>query len=257
MKSIKLLFVALILIGVAKIATAQDVIVKKDNTTILSKVVEINSTEIKYKKWSNQDGPTYVININEVNSINYQNGEIDKFTEQTKEQPKPVNQPKQSVANNQNNNTAPVVSGYMRCYGNGLSLNGRSLSDREVRDILGNDGYSSYSHAHRQIKTGKTFTTVFIVSTSVCFASYFAMIAFNDPYFVIPFIGTLVVSDVSLPLMIAFNVAGKTKMNRIADNYNKQQNNHYSLNVSPSLMKANTFQNQSNYGIGLTLSMNF
>lgn len=31
---------------------AQDVIVKKDGTTILSKVVEINKNEIKYKKFS-------------------------------------------------------------------------------------------------------------------------------------------------------------------------------------------------------------
>lgn len=57
------------------IAHAQDVIVKKDGNTITSKVTEITSSEIKYKKFSNQNGPTYTINRNEVNYINYENGE--------------------------------------------------------------------------------------------------------------------------------------------------------------------------------------
>lgn len=35
-------------------ASAQDVIVKKDGSTILSKVIEIGTTEVKYKKWNNQ-----------------------------------------------------------------------------------------------------------------------------------------------------------------------------------------------------------
>lgn len=39
----------------------QDVIVKKDGSTILSKVLEINPSDIKYKKFSNPNGPTYTI----------------------------------------------------------------------------------------------------------------------------------------------------------------------------------------------------
>ena len=59
---------------------AQDVIVKQDGSTILSKVMEINSAEIKYKKWSNVDGPIYAISRSEVLSINYQNGEVEVFS---------------------------------------------------------------------------------------------------------------------------------------------------------------------------------
>lgn len=58
---------------------AQDVIVKKDGSTILSKVLEIESTNIKYKKFSNLNGPVYNINKSEVFSINYENGEKDVF----------------------------------------------------------------------------------------------------------------------------------------------------------------------------------
>ena len=62
------------------LASAQDVIVKKDGNTILSKVLEVRQTEVKYKKWSNLDGPEYVIAIAELLSINYQNGEKDDFS---------------------------------------------------------------------------------------------------------------------------------------------------------------------------------
>ena len=59
--------------------TAQDVIVKKDHSTIISKVTKVSSTEIEYKKWSNLDGPIYIVPVSEVLRINYNNGEYDEF----------------------------------------------------------------------------------------------------------------------------------------------------------------------------------
>lgn len=61
------------------LAQAQDLIVKKDGSVIQAKVSEIGISEIKYKKWSNQDGPSYVISKNEILAINYQNGEKETF----------------------------------------------------------------------------------------------------------------------------------------------------------------------------------
>ena len=63
---------------------AQDVIVKKDGTTILSKVLEVNTNEIKYKKFSNQQGPLYIIEKAEVMAINYESGDKDVFTDAVK-----------------------------------------------------------------------------------------------------------------------------------------------------------------------------
>ena len=60
-------------------ANAQDVIVKTDNSTILSKVEEISAESIKYRKWDNLDCPIYVLNISEVISINYSNGTMETF----------------------------------------------------------------------------------------------------------------------------------------------------------------------------------
>ena len=59
MKTPLKLSMIMFLLCISGMATAQDVILKKDNSTILSKVLEINSIEIKYKKWSNQDGPLW------------------------------------------------------------------------------------------------------------------------------------------------------------------------------------------------------
>lgn len=81
MKAHKIALLTFLFLGIAGTAAAQDVILKKDNTTILSKVLEITTTEIKYKKWSNQEGPTYSITRAEVTSINYQNGEVERFTD--------------------------------------------------------------------------------------------------------------------------------------------------------------------------------
>lgn len=63
------------------ISHAQDIIVKKDGTVIQAKVSEIGTSEVKYKKWSNQDGPVYAIAKGEILAITYQNGEKEMFND--------------------------------------------------------------------------------------------------------------------------------------------------------------------------------
>ena len=57
-------------------AEAQDVIVKKDGSTILAKVQTVGDDVVEYKKHSNLNGPTYKINVDKLLSIN---GEKDTF----------------------------------------------------------------------------------------------------------------------------------------------------------------------------------
>lgn len=75
----KRLITIMMVLGLSTSAKSQDVIVKKDGSTILSKVLEVSDTQVKYKKASNPDGPTYTINISNLVSINYQNGEKESF----------------------------------------------------------------------------------------------------------------------------------------------------------------------------------
>ena len=77
--SMKKILFSLFAFLVGMSAHAQDVIVKKDGSIIQSKVLEVNVADIKYKKFSNPNGPTYTLAISDVLAINYENGEKDTF----------------------------------------------------------------------------------------------------------------------------------------------------------------------------------
>lgn len=93
----KKLFLIIALICVAGITKAQDVIVKKDKTEIQALVVRVDDENIEYKRWKNQNGPTFVISVSKVSLIRYNNGDIDRFdcvsslTQQTIVPPKSTN----------------------------------------------------------------------------------------------------------------------------------------------------------------------
>jgi len=63
--------------------SAQDVIVKKDGSTIVCRVVELTSSEIVYKKWSDLNGSNYVMNRADASAINYENGKKVNLSEVT------------------------------------------------------------------------------------------------------------------------------------------------------------------------------
>lgn len=70
---------AIIVMVFPLMAHAQDIIVKKDGGTLATKVIEVGQSEVKYKKFNHQDGPTYTILKADVNYINYENGEKESF----------------------------------------------------------------------------------------------------------------------------------------------------------------------------------
>ena len=58
---------------------SQDVIFLFNGDEIEAKIIKVGSGEIEYKKWSNQDGPTYTEQKGNIYMIKYQNGEKDVF----------------------------------------------------------------------------------------------------------------------------------------------------------------------------------
>src|SRR4051812_46480014 len=81
---------------------AQDQLYKTDNTKVLAKILEVGPTEIKYKMYSNLNGPTYVELREHVILIIYENGQHEVMSQNTpvqnptnfptrpeKEQPRP------------------------------------------------------------------------------------------------------------------------------------------------------------------------
>ena len=77
----KLFIVFSFILGFGISASAQDLITKKDGTDIQAKILEVSSNEIKYKKFSNLEGPTYSMPISDILIVRYENGENDIFNE--------------------------------------------------------------------------------------------------------------------------------------------------------------------------------
>jgi hypothetical protein len=62
---------------------SQDQINAADGSIIIAKVLEVNTTDIKYQKSSDPNGQTYVMNKSEILSIHYKNGTNDFFSSKT------------------------------------------------------------------------------------------------------------------------------------------------------------------------------
>ena len=147
--------------------------------------------------------------------------------------------------------------GYMERDGRNLTLDGRELSDAEVKELVGPENYETYLSAQKQITTGRVFTGIFIGTAAATVVCWAAALATNDADLVylsyIPALG----ADVSCPLMCIFGGIGKGRMNWVADEYNKQSKNTASYNLSPSIMRCNAMPEQANLGLGMTFSVNF
>ena len=91
------LFVFTVVLAVffPRVSPAQDKIFRTDSTIIESKVQEVGDAEIRYKKFSNLNGPVYVIKKADVWKIVYENGEKEVYNQYhpvTEEPPQPAKQ---------------------------------------------------------------------------------------------------------------------------------------------------------------------
>ncbi|WP_157687327.1 hypothetical protein [Pedobacter psychrophilus] len=64
---------------------AQDKIYKKSGEVLETKVIEIGTSEIRYKAFANLNGPNYVVNKQDVIKIIYENGKVETFENVAKE----------------------------------------------------------------------------------------------------------------------------------------------------------------------------
>jgi len=79
MKKTIFLLVTGILISLG--AFSQDVLTKKTGEDILAKIIEVTISEVKYKKFDNQNGPIFSILKSDLLLIRYENGTKDIFNE--------------------------------------------------------------------------------------------------------------------------------------------------------------------------------
>lgn len=102
------------LLACTLLVSAQDIITLKTGEEIKAKVVEIEPSVVKYKKWENLSGPAYSLNKSEVFMVQYENGSKEVFTNL---QQAPANEP-----NNTTSKPKPVTYKYKNEIAGGATM---------------------------------------------------------------------------------------------------------------------------------------
>ena len=123
------------------VVSAQDTLYKRNTTeVIVAKVIEINTTEIKYKRFDMLDGPMFIVDKNQIAKIKYAFGSTEVFN---------VSIPTQIVTNNPiSTNNSEIIEPY----GNrGVYLyKAKKTSVRNAFDII---EYRNNTWKNREITT--------------------------------------------------------------------------------------------------------
>jgi hypothetical protein len=77
----KIFLIAVSFVSILSVCNAQDIITKKSGEDIKAKILEVNQTEVKYKRFDNSNGPTFTILKSELLMVRYENGTKDIFKE--------------------------------------------------------------------------------------------------------------------------------------------------------------------------------
>ncbi len=152
----------LVLMSMASVAStfAQDVITKRDGEEIQCKILEVSTNKVKYKKWKNEDGPTFVEKKSDVIMLKYENGtkEVMTYTSPVGatqvEDPAVAESPVDSAALA---DTMPISKDfleYARKEKSGLLMWGRSLSELNAHKVLGKD-WTDFTRAHKEDRVGR------------------------------------------------------------------------------------------------------
>jgi hypothetical protein len=75
----KKLITLLLLFFSINICFSQDIITKRNKAYIQAKILDSNATEIIYKQYFNQKGPTYIIFKSELLKIHYESGKLENY----------------------------------------------------------------------------------------------------------------------------------------------------------------------------------
>ena len=81
----KTLLAILVLVFITNLSYSQDKIYRNNGKLVLAKVIEVGSSEIKYKEYNNPDGPIYVLETDRIKKIVYENGKVETFADNFKD----------------------------------------------------------------------------------------------------------------------------------------------------------------------------
>jgi len=76
------ILIALAMVAIGSWAQAVEMIDRiytADNKVVEAKVLEVSSSEIRYKDWNNQSGPTFILTASEVKKVEFSNGTVKTY----------------------------------------------------------------------------------------------------------------------------------------------------------------------------------
>lgn len=132
----KILFLLLLMVSAVNLM-AEDIIVKTNEEKVSAKIVEISSTEVKYLDLNMPDGPTFVLNTEEIATIIFANGQVKVFEHPTKDS---------IVKQNESNSPFIYRTGNKYTY-NGLTMKGDMYADFLKNNCM--EAYKQYEHGHK------------------------------------------------------------------------------------------------------------
>jgi len=95
MRKFLLFFLALILLNIS--VKAQDKVYRKNGEVLKVKIIEISSSEIKYKIFGDNDGPIYILEKDRIKKIVYENGRVEQPTVDLKDPEQYADQLKKAI----------------------------------------------------------------------------------------------------------------------------------------------------------------
>ena len=125
----KILFCTLAVLT-ALFTFAQDIIITNDARKINAKILEVSKSEIRYEEKDNIDGPTFIMSINDINSIIYANGKVVIFDHQKDNGTTIIasgNTSLPEITGRSANQTEIQETGSIAIGGNSCSLEGRDI----------------------------------------------------------------------------------------------------------------------------------
>lgn len=158
-------------------AMAQDVIVKQNGDEIQCKLLEVGTESIKYKRWSNLNGPTFVEERDDIFMIKYENGEKDVFGVKTASQQNNVS------VNPSSTMTVPNLR-YDKESKSGLYSGNTEIPSDYAQTIMGTD-WGEFQMCKEKRQKGKKLLVWGIICRAISVPLTVGFIVDGDiPYFV-------------------------------------------------------------------------
>ena len=256
----KKLFTLLCCAAFCAVLSAQDIIVTAKAERIEALITEVSPTEIRYKKWSFQDGPTFVIGVSDLSAIIFKNGEVQVFNKKetaqtaqtttqqmptvrstpatTTTQQTPYNPSAESKKSVFNASTSDEALGYIYRDDGEFVFQGRYISAKEYVRILEKNcpvAYQKYKKAERCAIAGAVFTGI----GGGCLIGGLCMLGTSPEASIALDVVSIVTCSVAIPLL----VVGLKNERKSIDTYNENCASQLALSL-----------NLNQTGVGLALN---